>query len=150
MTVKSKTDRAGRSAAGLQEFGAVAEAIAATTKKLEKAALLGAYLRDLDDVDLARAARYLAGHQFALSDSRTTNVGGRIIGEALSVATGFSMEELSPRYVRLGDAGEVAFEAVQEKLAANQPRITLAETESLITRLSETRGTKNKTALLAT
>ncbi|HEX4900076.1 MAG TPA: ATP-dependent DNA ligase, partial [Pyrinomonadaceae bacterium] len=48
------------------------------------------------------------------------------------------------------DAGEVAFEAVQERHAANQPRITLAETESLITRLSETRGTKNKTALLAT
>ena len=60
------------------------------------------------------------------------------------------MEELSPRYVRLGDAGEVAFEAVQEKHTANQPGITLAETESLITRLSETRGTKNKTALLAT
>lgn len=137
-------------AASLEQFGEVAEAISATTKKLEKAALLGTYLRGLNDTDLARAARYLAGHQFALSDSRTTNVGGRIIGEALIVATGLSSEELSPRYVRLGDAGEVAFEAVQEKLAANQPRITLAETESLITRLSETRGTKNKTALLAT
>lgn len=151
MTVKSKTDRKGKIAAGLQEFGAVAEAIAATTKKLEKASLLGAYLQDLDDVDLARAARYLAGHQFALNDARTTNVGGRIIGEALSVATGLSMEELSPRYVRLGDAGEVAFEAVQEtKQNTNQPKITLAETESIISRLSETKGTKNKTALLAT
>ena len=30
----------------------------------------------------------------------------------------------------------------------SQPTITLAETESLITRLSETRGIKNKTALL--
>lgn len=151
MKVKPRTDRSGRVAAGLQEFGSVAEAISATTKKLEKAALLGAYLRELDDVDLARAARYLAGHQFALSDSRTTNVGGRIIGEALSVATGLSLEELSPRYVRLGDAGEVAFEAVQEaKQDTNEPKITLAETESIISRLSETRGTKNKTALLAT
>ncbi len=151
MKVKPQTDQSGRVAAGLQEFGSVAEAISATTKKLEKAALLGAYLRDLEDVDLARAARYLAGHQFALSDSRTTNVGGRIIGEALSVATGFSLDELSPRYVRLGDAGEVAFEAVQEaKHDTNQPKITLAETESIISRLSETRGTKNKTALLAT
>ncbi len=99
----------------MQQFGEVAEAISATTKKLEKAALLGTYLRDLNDVDLARATRYLAGHQFAQSDSRTTNVGGRIIGEALSVATGLSLEELSPRYVRLGDAGEVAFEAVAGK-----------------------------------
>ncbi|MFZ0063312.1 MAG: ATP-dependent DNA ligase [Pyrinomonadaceae bacterium] len=150
MTVKSKTETPAPTFASLQQFGEVAEAIAATTKKLEKTALLGTYLRGLNDTDLARAARYLAGHQFALSDSRTTNVGGRIIGEALSVATGLSSEQLSPRYVRLGDAGEVAFEAIEERRVANQPRITLAETESLITRLSETRGTKNKTALLAT
>jgi len=150
MNFESEHEVPPSAAASLHQFGEVAEAISATTKKLEKAALLGTYLRELNDTDLVRAARYLAGHQFALSDSRTTNVGGRIIGEALSVATGLSSEELSPRYVRLGDAGEVAFEAVQEKLAANQPRITLAETESLITRLSETRGTKNKTALLAT
>ncbi len=150
MRVESKHEAPAGAAASLQQFGEVAEAISATTKKLEKAALLGSYLRELNDADLARAARYLAGHQFAMNDSRTTNVGGRIIGEALSVATGLSSEELSPRYVRLGDAGEVAFEAVQEKLASNQPRITLVETESLITRLSETRGTKNKTALLAT
>lgn len=151
MTGRSKQEPTAEAAASLQQFGEVAEAISATTKKLEKAALLGPYLRGLNDADLARAARYLAGHQFALSDARTTNVGGRIIGEALSVATGLSLEELSPRYVRLGDAGEVAFEAMQEaKQGAKQPKITLAETESVITRLSETRGTKNKTALLAT
>ena len=151
MVVKSKQEPAKAGAASLQQFAEVAEAISATTKKLEKAALLGAYLQDLNDTDLARAARYLAGHQFPLNDARTTNVGGRIIGEALSVATGLSLEELSPRYVRLGDAGEVAFEAVSEaKRGAYEPKITLAETESVITRLSETRGTKNKTALLAT
>lgn len=151
MSVKTKQDRSEQPSAGLQQFGEVAEAIAATTKKLEKAALLGDYLRGLNDVDLARAARYLAGHQFALSDSRTTNVGGRIIGEALSAATGFSLEDLSPRYVRLGDAGEVAHEVVQEaKHGSGEPKITLGETESIITRLSETRGSKNKTALMAT
>ena len=150
MPLKSKQENSAQTLASLQQFAEVAEAISATTRKLEKTALLGTYLHGLNDTDLARAARYLAGHQFALNDARTTNVGGRIIGEALSVATGLSSEELSPRYVRLGDAGEVAFEAVQERHVASQPRITLAETESLITRLSETRGTKNKTALLAT
>lgn len=149
MSGKIKTEQS-QPSASLQQFGEVAEAISATTKKLEKASLLGDYLKDLNDVDLARAARYLAGHQFALSDSRTTNVGGRIIGEALSTATGLSLEDLSPRYVRLGDAGEVAFEVVQEATRGiREPKITLAETESIITRLSETRGTKNKTALLS-
>jgi DNA ligase-1 len=132
----------------LQAFAECAEAVAATTKKLEKAALLGAYLKTLSDADLIRAARYFAGQQFALNDARTTNVGGSIIGAALSEATGFSPEDLSPRYVRLGDAGDVAEEIVKEARQSFQPTVTLAETESLISRLSETRGIKNKTALL--
>jgi len=128
-----------------------AEAVAATTKKLEKAALLGDYFKALSDADLIRAARYFAGHQFALSDSRTTNVGGSIISDSLAQATGFSIEDLLPRYVRLGDAGEAAYELVRDARGDSQvPVITLAETESLIARLSDTRGTKNKTGLLTT
>jgi len=133
----------------LQAFAECAEAVAATTKKLEKAAILGDYLKTLSDPDLIRAARYFAGHQFALNDARTTNVGGSIISAALSEATGFSGEELYPRYVRLGDPGELAEEVVKEARKTFQPSVTLAETESLITRLSETRGIKNKTALLS-
>jgi DNA ligase 1 len=137
--------------AHLERFASVAEAVAGTTKKLEKASLLGEYFRQLNDVDLSRAARYFAGHQFPLNDSRTTNVGGSIISDALSQATGFSSEELFPRYVRLGDAGDTAFEVVSEtKGASRLPEITLAEVESIISRLSETRGKKNKTGLLTT
>jgi DNA ligase 1 len=133
----------------LERLALTAEAVSATTKKLQKSALLGEYFSSLNDADLVRAARYFAGHQFALNDSRTTNVGGSIISEALAQATGFSVEELLPRYVRLGDAGEAAFEAVKETRRDFQlPTITLAETESLITRLSETRGNLNKTSLL--
>ena len=134
----------------LQAFAECAEAVAATTKKLEKAAILGAYLKTLSDPDLARAARYFAGHQFALADARTTNVGGSIISAALSEATGFSPEDLYPRYVRLGDPGELAAEIVKETGRNSPPSISLVETESLISRLSETRGIKNKTALLTT
>jgi DNA ligase-1 len=132
----------------LQTFAECAEAVAATTKKLEKAAILGEYLKTLSDPDLTRAARYFAGQQFAQNDARTTNVGGSIISTALSEATGFSVEDLSPRWVRLGDPGDVAEEIVKEARHTFSPTITLAETESLISRLSETRGIKNKTALL--
>ena len=134
----------------LQAFADCAEAVAATTKKLEKAAILGAYFESLSDADLTRAARYFAGHQFASTDARTTNVGGSIISAALSEATGFSPEDLYPRYVRLGDPGDLAAEIIKEAGRVSQPTITLAETESLITRLSETRGIRNKTALLTT
>jgi len=132
----------------LQAFAECAEAVTATTKKLEKAAILGSYFESLSDPDLTRAARYFAGHQFASTDARTTNVGGSIISAALSEATGFSPEDLYPRYVRLGDPGDLAAEIIRETGRVTQPTITLAETESLIARLSETRGIKNKTALL--
>ena len=134
----------------LQQFAEIADRVAGTTKKLEKAALVGGYLKPLDDADLARAARYFAGHQFASNDARTTNVGGSIISNALSEATGVSFEELGPIYVRLGDAGDAAHEVVERAARFNNPTITLAETESIITRLSETRGIKNKTGLLIT
>ena len=132
----------------LQEFANTAESVAGTTKKLEKAAFLGAYLRKLNDVDLTRASRYFAGQQFAQSDSRTTNVGGSIISAALSEATGFSLEDMYPRYVKLGDPGDLAAEIVAEAKRNSVPGLSLADVESIITRLSETRGTKNKTAIL--
>ena len=145
---KDRMDETGALIGKLQSFAEYADAVAATSKKLEKVAILGDYLQPLSDEDLVRAARYFAGHQFALSDSRTTNVGGSIISAALSEATGVSPDDLYRRYVRLGDPGDLAAEIVKEVRHAAQPTITLAETESLITRLSETRGIKNKTALL--
>ncbi|MCA1850199.1 MAG: DNA ligase, partial [Acidobacteria bacterium] len=142
--------RAEAARGSLARFAQTADAVAGTTKKLEKAALLGAYFKELDDADLARAARYFAGHQFAMNDARTTNVGTGVLRDALSEATGLSVENLRPRYVRLGDSGEVAYEAILEAKGDRAVhRITLVETESLIERLSEMKGTKNKKALLA-
>jgi DNA ligase-1 len=145
--VKKSSNESG---ATLQGFAGVADRVGATTKKLEKAALLGAYFAGLGDEDLALAARYFAGHVFPLYDARTTNVGGGMLRDAMSEVTGLEVENLRPRYVRLGDSGDVAFEAFSETKGGtnNAPTLTLAATQSLIERLSETRGTKNKKALL--
>ncbi|HJZ82088.1 MAG TPA: ATP-dependent DNA ligase [Pyrinomonadaceae bacterium] len=132
----------------LESFADTAEAVAATTKKLEKAALLGAYFERLSDEDLARASRYFAGQQFALSDARTTNVGGSILSEALCLATGIDPQSLGARYARWGDGGDVAFEMFVEAKPDNQPRVSLADTEMLLARLSTTRGKKAKTQVL--
>jgi DNA ligase-1 len=151
------TDAAARSgeaawhaSGALEAFARVADEVAATTKKLEKARLLGAYLHTLDDDDLVRAARYFAGHQFALNDARTTNVGGGMLRDAISEVTALDVENLRPRYVRLGDSGEVAEETFAESGRGEtvKPTFTLAEVETLIERLSETRGTKNKRSVL--
>lgn len=132
----------------LEQFARTAESVAATTKKLAKAALLGAYFEQLSDDDLARAARYFAGQQFAQSDARTTNVGGRILSEAMVVATGINPESLGPRYARWGDGGDVAFEIFVETRPDAQPSISLEGTEELLARLSTTRGKNAKTQIL--
>src|SRR5438552_4409077 len=132
----------------LESFARTAEAVAATTKKLQKAKLLGDYFEQLSDEDLARAARYFAGQQFAQSDVRTTNVGGSILGEAICLATGVDPASLGPRYARWGDAGDVAFEIFCEARPGNEATLTLADTEELLSRLSGTRGKKAKTEVL--
>ena len=114
----------------LQAFAECAEAVAATTKKLEKAAILGDYLKTLSDPDLTRAARYFAGQQFALNDARTTNVGGSIIGAALSEATGFHPEDLSPRWVRLGDPG--VFGRIERERLVLDLRTVLPEDDEVL------------------
>src|SRR5437868_10769362 len=117
-------------------------------QETQKAALLEGYFRQLDDEDLARSARYFAGQQFALSDARTTNVGGSILSEAMTSATGASPESLGARYARWGDAGDVAFELFVEAKPENQPSLTLVETEGVLAQLSLTRGKKAKTQIL--
>lgn len=133
----------------LQGFAQTAEQVAQTTKKLEKAKLLGDYFKTLNDEDLVRAARYFAGQTFAMNDQRTTNVGSSVLRNALAEISGLSVDELRPRYVRLGDAGDVTFEVMIETACGQtEARKSLQDTENLIVRLSETRGTKNKLSML--
>ena len=56
MGAKTRTSRARRCKVSQRS-----RVVAATTKKLEKAALLGAYFHTLSDERLLRAARYFAG-----------------------------------------------------------------------------------------
>jgi DNA ligase 1 len=132
----------------LEQFGRTADAVGATTKKLEKAARLSEYFGHLGDDDLARAARYFAGQQFALSDARTTNVGGSTLSEAIINATGVAGEKLGASYTRWGDAGDAACEIFLAAKPDNSPSLTLADTENLLARLSATRGKNAKTVLL--
>ena len=65
------------------QWCAVAEAVAATTKKLEKSALLAAYLPRLSDTDLPIACRFFAGAPFPFSDERVLQVGGAVVRDAV-------------------------------------------------------------------
>lgn len=124
--------------------------VGATTKRLEKAAFVGAYLAALGDTDLLRAARFLSGHLFPLRDERTVNIGGAALVSALVQSTATDENHVRARLVALGDAGDVAGElfAQNPELAQREPTLTLAAVGSFLETLAETSGSKAKLGLV--
>ena len=86
---------------------AAADRIRATTKRLEKLAVLQEYLPGLDDTSLPIAAHFFSGIVFPRHDQRTTKVGGSILWSALAELTGASDEALAAAYTRHGDSGDM-------------------------------------------
>jgi len=134
-------------------FAETAGKVGATTKRLEKAAILGVYFAALPDDDLCHAARYFAGYTFPLRDQRTTNVGGVALLAAIIAVSGADETTVRERLVALGDAGDVAFEVfAASPQAARAPVLTLPRIADFLKTLSATSGTRRKveavTALL--
>src|SRR5437868_9358536 len=122
------------------DLAATAEAAGATTKRLEKMARLSAYLRGLEDADLARAARFLAGRPFPGHDARTLNVGGAAVVAVLCDLAGLPPEQYGALHVTTGDIGEVA--ARIWPATPPQPGIplTLGEVEAAFNEMAATAG----------
>jgi DNA ligase-1 len=123
------------------QFAQVAEQVNGTTKRLEKAAILGQYFSSLDDGDLELAARYLAGTVFPLKDQRTLNIGGATLLAALAIVTEIDPETLKPQLVKLGDLGDVAFEVWIDRQSST---LSLQDLALAIEQLVQLKGTKRK------
>src|SRR3954471_20968921 len=124
-----------------------AESIRATTKRLEKGAVLERYLSSLDDVALPIAARFFSGVVFPRPDMRTTQIGGSIAFGALEAITGVGGDALHDRYVALGDVGDLARALYEEHFPSRPPTgLTLADVESSFAELAATSGSNAKRA----
>jgi DNA ligase-1 len=129
------------------DFAQLGERLAATTKKLEKAALLKEYLAGLADADLAIATRFLAGRPFALSDERVLNVGWAVVRDAVCALSGSTPDAFGALATRMGEAGAAA-EIALEGHGAPASTLTLADVAALYTALAEARGPSHKRPLL--
>src|SRR5687767_2556823 len=94
------------SAATLFEFAQVNDAAAATTKKLQKYAILADYFRRLADDDLRLAVRFAAGRNFAATDERVTAVGGAIVSDVILRLLRVDPHEYHDVVVASGEIGE--------------------------------------------
>ncbi|HZS62374.1 MAG TPA: RNA ligase family protein, partial [Gemmatimonadaceae bacterium] len=129
----------------LQRWAEAAEAVRATTKRLEKSAILERYLLSIDGTALEIAARFFSGIVFARHDARTTQVGGSIVWEALGTITGHAADHLGARYLAHGDLGDLTGELLADRPPSGT---TLQDVDARFARLAAAKGTNARRALI--
>src|SRR6267378_4805744 len=130
-------------------FARTCDVIAATTKKLEKTALVAAYFRSsLQSSPLSEAAIaaiFLSGRPFPAYEEATLQVGGALLWRVIGELSGKTEHELSEIYRRHGDAGWVAAEALP---ARPESGLSLAEVQRTFYDMAAARGPAAKASLL--
>ncbi|HEY0758823.1 MAG TPA: ATP-dependent DNA ligase [Acidisarcina sp.] len=109
-------------------FAELCEALAGTTRKLEKRSLIAAWLRTLSPTDAGRGALFLAGTPFPETDPRGLSVGGALLARAIAELSGADDAALHAAYLRHGDMGGAAFDVLLQR-----------ETRGLVTHGPDTR-----------
>ena len=132
------------------DWVSTADAVRATTKKLEKLAALGAYFPRLDDADLAIAARLFAGVPFPRTDERVLAVGWRALLDAVVALTGATGDDVSAAYQTHADLGDATAELTERSgRQAEPPPLLLHDVHDAFERIAATRGVAPKGRLLA-
>ena len=72
----------------MQAFAQTADAVAATTKKLEKVRLVAEYFRGHPVEEAAQAAVFLSGRAFPAWEERTLQVGGTLLWRTVGEISG--------------------------------------------------------------
>jgi DNA ligase 1 len=135
------------------KFAQTCDAIAATTKKLVKTALVASYLRDIALDEAATAVIFLSGRPFPAYEEATLQVGGALLWRVITELSGKSEGELSLIYKRHGDTGSVAAEALAESIGKRigerpESGIALTEVQRVFSEIASARGPAPKAALL--
>ncbi len=123
-------------------FARACAAIAATASKLEKIALVGDYLRGLDDGDLAPSTRYFTGNPFPQAQDVSLAVGWRTLVEAAAATWGVDDGALSVAYRATGDLGAALgpFVRPSHDLGLFREELTPARLYALLIEIADAAG----------
>jgi DNA ligase 1 len=128
------------------DFAKAGSAIGSTSATLEKARILAAYFRTLDDDDLRRAAVFMSGRAFSPSKRRTLGLGWAAVSKAVSSLSGRDEDELGRIFSKHSDIGDWAGEALA---GSTRPEpVSLEGVEETLEAIRTARG-KAKEAPLA-
>ena len=129
----------------MQQFVTTCEAIAATTKKLQKTAIVAEYLKSRPTDEAAVAAVFLSGRPFPAWEEATLQIGGRWLWRIVAELAGKEEIELTAAYRRTGDLGGVAAEVLP---ARPEQGVGLLEVESAFRQVAAARGPSGKAEMV--
>jgi DNA ligase-1 len=129
----------------MRRLATTCESIGATTKKLQKTAIVADYLRSRTADEAAVSAVFFSGRAFPAWEETTLQVGGRSLWQIILELAGKSEDELAAAYRRHGDLGAVAGEVLPER--ADQG-LSVLEVESIFRQIAAARGPAAKNALV--
>ena len=119
------------------------ERIAATTKKLEKTAIVADCLRALPVEEAAVSAVFLSGRPFPTWEETTLQVGGTLLWRLVGELSGKSETELTAAYRKLGDLGAVAGEVLSQR---DTNHLNVLQVAAAFREIAAARGPAAKTA----
>ena len=129
----------------MQLLAEACERIAATTKKLEKTAIVADYFRSRTVEEASVSAVFLSGQPFAAWEETTLQVGGRLLWRVVAELAGKEDGELTEAYRRHGDLGAVAREVLPESA---EQRLSVLDVREAFRQIAAARGPAAKAALV--
>ena len=129
----------------MQQFAKTCEDIAATTKKLQKTAIVAEYLSSRSADEAAVAAVFLSGKPFPVWEEATLQIGGRSLWRIIAELAGKEESELSAAYRKHGDLGAVAADVLPEKTTID---LSVLEVERTFRQIAAARGPADKASIV--
>ncbi len=125
------------------------EAIARTTKKLEKTQIVAEYLRSRRPDEAGISAVFLSGRPFPAYEEATLGVGGRQLWRAVQELSGKSEAVMTAAYRRHGDLGAAAYDILsgQHPQSPRQP-LNVIQVEQAFRQIAAARGQAGKSKLV--
>ena len=129
----------------MQRLAETCEAITATTKKLQKTAIVADYFKSRGTDEAAVSAVFLSGRAFPAWEETTLQAGGALLWRVVAEISGQDDAALTAAYRKHGDLGAVAGEVLPERSGQGLNILEVADT---FRQIAAAHGPAAKTALV--
>jgi DNA ligase 1 len=129
----------------MRKLAEACEAIASTTKKLQKTAMVAGYLKSCFTDEAAVSVVFLSGKPFPAWEEATLQVGGALLWRVVEELSGKSEAELTAAYRKHGDLGSVAGEVLSDRTARD---LGVVEVSRVFRQIATAHGAAAKTVLV--